>query len=119
MLKKTQTIELFRTINKTKVSFISVVLFIMLGMAIFLGIDWGNKGFEMTIEDTLNKGRMHDAEISYPYGFTEDFIEDLKKLDYVEAAEGLYRTEAFFKKDGLKYQVNIVRLNLFLIFRLL
>ena len=110
MLKKTQTIELFRTINKTKVSFISVVLFIMLGMAIFLGIDWGNKGFEMTIEDTLNKGLMHDAEISYPYGFTEDFIEDLKKLDYVEAAEGLYRTEAFFKKDGLKYQVNITML---------
>lgn len=110
MLKKTQIIELFKNIEKTKVPFISIVLFILLGMSLFLGIDWANTGFTETIERDLNLGKMQDVEIIYPYGFSEDLIEDIQALEDVETAEGIYNTEVFFRKNGLKYQANVVML---------
>ena len=110
MVKKTQIIELFRNIEKTMVSFISIVMFILLATCLFLGIEWANTGFKNTIESDLNIGKMQDIEIVYPYGLTDDLISDIKALDDVETAEGIYNTEAFFKRDGLKYQANVVML---------
>lgn len=110
MIKKTQIIELFRNIEKTMVSFFSIAMFVLLATCLFLGIEWANTGFKNTIESDLNIGKMQDIEIVYPYGFTDDLIRDIKALDDVETAEGFYNTEAFFKKDGLKYQANVVML---------
>ena len=110
MIKKTQIIELFRNIEKTMVSFISIAMFILLATCLFLGIEWANMGFKNTIENDLNIGKMQDIEIVYPYGLTDDLISDIRALNDVETAEGLYNTEAFFKKDGLKYQANVVML---------
>ena len=110
MIKKTQIIELFRNIEKTMVSFISIAMFILLATCMFLGIEWANTGFRNTIENDLNKGKMQDIEIVYPYGLTDDLIGDIRAYDDVETAEGFYNTEAFFKMDGLKYQANVVML---------
>lgn len=111
MIKKTQIIELFRNIEKTMVSFISIAMFILLATCLFLGIEWANTGFKNTIESDLNTGKMQDIEIVYPYGLTDDLINDIKALDDVETAEGIYNTEAFFKNDGLKYQANVVMIS--------
>lgn len=106
-MKKTQVKELFANINKTLVSFVSIALFIMLGTAIFLGIGWSTTGFENTIDNTLNIGNMQDAEVFYGYGLSDDLLDDIKKLDDVETAEGLYSISGFFKLDGMKYQANV------------
>ena len=110
MIKKTQIIELFRIIQKTKVSFFSVVLFVMLGLSVFLGINWVITGYTDTVEYTLDTGLMEDLQIIYPYGLSDDLVEDIKGLDDVETAEGVYNAEAYFMLDGNRYQANLVML---------
>ena len=110
MLKKTQIKELIQNIKKTKVSFISIVLFVMLGATAFLGVSWSTTGFLDTMERTMNTGCMYDTMISYPYGLTDDFIEDVRKLDDVDDVEGFYAADTFFRIKGKNVQTHVVML---------
>ncbi len=107
-MKKTQIIELFKNIKKSIVSFISISFFVMLGTAIFLGIGWSEDSFKETVNKTANDWNLHDVQISFPYGFDEEFINSLNKSENVDVAEGFYSTEAFFKRGANKYQAKIM-----------
>ena len=39
-MKKTQIIEVIKNIKKSSISFISIAVFVMLGIAIYTGVDW-------------------------------------------------------------------------------
>lgn len=109
-MKKTQIIELLNNIKKSIVSFISISFFVVLGTAIFLGIGWSEEAFKETVNKTANDWGLHDAQIIFPYGFQEDFISYLNNNENIDAAEGVYTTEAFFNKDTNKYQAKIISL---------
>ena len=82
----------------------------MLGLSVFLGINWAITGYTDTVEYTLDTGLMEDLQIIYPYGLSDDLVEDIKGLDDVETAEGVYNAEAYFMLDGNRYQANLVML---------
>lgn len=109
-MKKTQIIELLRNIQKSIVSFISISFFVMLGTAIFLGIGWSEEAFKETVNKTANDWGLHDAQITFPYGFEDEFISSLNNSENIDVAEGFYTTEAFFKKGTNKYQAKIISL---------
>lgn len=109
-MKKTQIIELLKNIQKSIVSFISISFFVMLGTAIFLGIGWSEEAFKETVNKTANDWGLHDAQITFPYGFEDEFISNLNNSENIDVAEGFYTTEAFFKKGTNKYQAKIISL---------
>ena len=106
-MKKTQAIELFNTIKKTLVSFVSIAFFVLLASAIYLGITWASTAFDLTTDKTISDWKMHDIEVSFPYGFTKEEIQKINNLDYVNSAEGTFSCEATFSLNGHNYQAKI------------
>ena len=93
-MKRTQITELFANIRATAVSFFSIVMFVALGIAIFLGLRWGSASLTTRIDDVLNAQRTPDIEITYPFGLTEDDIEAVRAIDGIDIVEGTYVTFA-------------------------
>ena len=109
-MKKTQFIELFKTISRTKVTFLSIILFVTMSMALFLGIGWSGESLVQSTETYFSKSLMHDAQIQTVYGYEKDKIDDLMSIDGVDEVEGFYQTYSFFKRDDTNYQTRIISL---------
>lgn len=110
-MKKTGWKDLISNIGRTRVSFLSVMIFVMLATAIFLGIDWSAKGFKDTVGATMEAGQMHDAEITHPYGLTDAFLDEIRAEDGVSTVAGRYFTERILKQDRMSFRVRIESLN--------
>ncbi|MGN1481692.1 FtsX-like permease family protein [Porcipelethomonas sp.] len=89
-MKKTQWINLYRDIRKTLVSFISIALFVALGIAIFLGIRWNEPAISARTNQYLTEHNYHDFLLSFPYGFTPEDIDAISELDDISMVEGSY-----------------------------
>ena len=88
-MKKTRWIVLLRDIRKTWVSFLSIIVFVSLGVAIFLGIKWNEPALSQAMDRYLDEHRYHDLQMVFPYGFTEDDAAAVAALDGVSAVEGV------------------------------
>lgn len=109
-MKKTQWIELFRTIRKTKVTFIAIILFVTMGMAFFFGIAWSGDSIEASANDFFVKGSLADLDLQSVYGFDEPFVAEVGSLDGVKNAEGYYQAYEFLSHGGKTYEVRITSL---------
>lgn len=89
-MKRTQWTALFADIRKTIVSFISISLFVALGIGVFLGIKWNEPAIAETSKQYYNDHSYHDLFITFPYGVTEDDLAAVKAIDGVADAEGSY-----------------------------
>ena len=87
-MKRTQWTALFADIRKTIVSFISIALFVALGIGVFLGIKWNEPAIAETSKQYYNDHSYHDLFITFPYGVTEDDLAAVKAIDGVADAEG-------------------------------
>ena len=94
-MKKTQWIELFHIISKTKVTFIAIILFVTMGMALFFGITWSGKSIEASANDFFVKGSLADLDLQYVYGFDPSFAEDVGGVEGISNAEGYYEAYEF------------------------
>lgn len=102
-MKKTQWLFLLRDIQKTWVSFLSIVLFVAMGMAIFLGIRWNCPAMQATVNDYLEAHSAHDLVVSFPYGLNDADIDALKSISDVDALEPSYAGFGMLTLDGKKY----------------
>lgn len=89
-MKKTQFIELFSNIKATLVSFLSIVLFVALGVGLYSGLCWSAKALQGQTNNALKDANMHDVEVNFPYGITPDDIDAVSSLDGVSGVEAGY-----------------------------
>ena len=80
-MKHTQLTELLQNIKATFVSFFSIVMFVALGVGIFTGISWTAPALENSVDELYQTNNLHNVQIQYPYGVTD---EDIKKISAVE-----------------------------------
>lgn len=106
-MKKTRWIVLLRDIRKTWVSFLSIIVFVSLGVAIFLGIKWNEPALSQAIDRYLDEHRYHDLQMVFPYGFTEDDAAAVAALDGVSAVEGAYNAYGTAQVGGDRCILNI------------
>lgn len=99
-MKKTQFIELLHNIGKTWVSFFSIVMFVALGVGLFLGIHWAARAVEVSADEVYAAQSFHDFDISYPYGITDGNLDDLASVDGVSQVEGGYTSFATYNLAG-------------------
>jgi len=109
-VKKTQIIDLIKNIKGSFVSFFSIMLFVTLGVGVFLGMSWGGRGLALTISKTQEDNNFRDLEIISPYGFTKDDVERLRKVEGVATIEGTYNSYAYFYHGDEKLQAKICTL---------
>lgn len=89
-MKKTQFTELFANIRATLVSFLSVVLFVALGVGLYSGLCWSAKALQNGSDKAFTEGNLHGVEVTFPYGITQDDIDAVGNLDGVTDTEPAY-----------------------------
>lgn len=89
-MKKTQFIELFSNIRATLVSFLSIVLFVAMGVGLYSGLCWSAKALQSHLDGVFSQANLHDVEVSFPYGITQDDIDAVSALDGVTNVEPAY-----------------------------
>lgn len=110
-MTRTSFIELFHNIRKTKVAFISILVFVALGVGIFLGVSWVGSALLNSCELFSNSNNMHDIEIQFPLGLEEEDIDMLRSLDGVEDAEGIRFTYDYLTLGNSIYQAKIMQVS--------
>ena len=100
-MKKTQFIELLKNIQGSLVSFISMTMFIALGLGIFAGITFSVKDLKNSAIKVQNENSFHDVELYFPYGIDDKDIEILDKLKGVDLIEGIFSTSVLGEYNSL------------------
>ena len=59
--------ELFATIRANAVAFASISMFVCLGVALFLGIQWWGRVLGMGVHNIAREGNLHDSEVKLTY----------------------------------------------------
>lgn len=80
-MKKTEFIEFTKIIKKTLVSFISIIVFVLLGVGLFTGFSWGSLSLKDSAQASMVSYHLHDVEVISQYGFSDKDIERFKALD--------------------------------------
>ena len=106
-MKKTQWIVLLRDIRKTWVSFLSIIVFVSLGVAIFLGIKWNEPALGRAMDSYLEERQYPDLQLVFPYGFPAADVSAVAALDGVAAVEGAYNAYGTTQMGGDRYILNI------------
>ena len=104
-VKKTQLIELLANIRATAVSFFSILMFVALGVGIFLGILWVGTALFNATDKEFDEGKLHHFQVLYPYGLTKSDIAELAQVDGVEDVEGGYISQEGIKAGSSAYRV--------------
>ena len=99
-MKKTRLIELLAHIRATLVSFLSIVMFVALGVGVFLGIRGSAVSLEQSAEQLFADSSFHDFEILYPYGLSDDDLAAIAAVDGVDSVVGIYRAYAVHSIEG-------------------
>ena len=86
-MKPAQITELFANIKKTFVSFFSILMFVALGVSIFLGISWSGPALRNAADNEFDEGTFHDFQVQYLYGLADSELEQLAALDGVTDVE--------------------------------
>ena len=106
-MKPTQIAELFANTKKTFVSFFSILMFVALGVGIFLGITWTAPALHNAADKVLDEGTFHDIQIQYLYGLTEDDIDKLSQVEGVSKVEVARQSFESLIIDSVAYTVKV------------
>lgn len=93
-MKHIRLTEILVEIKTNIVAFFSITMFVCLGVGLFLGIQWGGTAIRNTTEEAFERGHMHDIEVVYPYGLTDDHVKQLEAVEGVTAVECSYMVPA-------------------------
>ena len=110
-MKKTQLIELIKNIKSTFVSFFSILMFVALGVAVFVGMSWTSTGLKQAIHQEAEIGNFYDIKILFPYGFSTEDLEKLSQVSGVDKVEGSVFVYEQLKQGEDEYQIKVMQLN--------
>ena len=106
-MKPTQITELFANIRKTFVSFFSILMFVALGVGIFLGISWTAPALQSAADKVFDEESFHHFQILFPYGLTDDDLAKLAGVDGVTQIEPVRQSTQMAVIDGVQRTVKM------------
>ena len=106
-MKPTQVTELLANIKATVVSFFSIMMFVALGVGVFAGIYWVSPALRLAADEAYDEGALHDAQVQFPYGLTEDDLAQLRAVEGVADVEEGRLTFVVLKRDDAVSTVKV------------
>lgn len=107
-MKKTRLLALLRNIWATRVSYFSILVFVALGIGIFLGIKWNQPAFQNSAHTYYETYKLHDYNIKFPFGITEEDLAAIRAMEEISLAEGGYTAAGVTERGGEHYVLNIL-----------
>lgn len=109
-MKRTQLKDALRNIWKQKVSFLSIVVIAMLGVTMFLGIDFTASAIWKNASAFYNEKNYRDIELTSTLLLSEDDISAIRGTEGVKDVEGVYFTSAKASANGMRTNAEVVSL---------
>ena len=94
--------ENLRKIRKTKSRFISLMLIVMLGVLFFSGMNSVSPDMENTLNQYLKNNNVSDIQIISALGFSQDDVEELRKLNNVVEVNPGFLYDVILDHEGKK-----------------
>ena len=88
MAKSVYAKNIKRTIFGSLGRYIAILAIIAIGVGFFVGVKNTKASMILTCDEYVNEFDLYDFKLISTYGFTEDDVEALSKVDEVSAAEG-------------------------------
>ncbi len=102
-MKKTQLKDALQNIKKERIPYMSVLIIAMLAVLAYLGINSGAKALLDNANRYYTATRFRDIELTSTLLLSEDDLTQLRQMDGIADAEGVYSTSAKTPKgDGHK-----------------
>ncbi|MDP4176970.1 MAG: ABC transporter permease [Bacillota bacterium] len=99
-MKKIYVIDTWRHMKRNIITVFAIILIVSLGISTYLGMSFAKISMNRTGNYYYSKQKLHNFEISYNYGITEDDLGKISKIEGIDAVEGLYKTTGFLKIGG-------------------
>ena len=106
-MKPTQITELLANIKNTFVSFFSILMFVALGVGIFLGITWAGPALQNAADVAYDEGAFHDFQIQFTYGLTDDDLAKLAEVEGVSQVEAARQSFQTFLVDDKGFTAKV------------
>ncbi len=112
MTKKWLYRSAFRSIQKQKITYFSIVLILIIGIGVFEGAVFGAKRHEDSYSNYCDEVNYRDIEVISPILISEEDISQITSLEGVQEAEGGYRVSAIAHSDNKEQRVRVISNNL-------
>lgn len=110
-MKKTQFIEMKRSVQKTLLTFFSIAIIVSLGVAVYLGVHFSAQGLEDTNSKQYHKELFQDFQVTSIYGFTQEDVDEVKGLAQVETAAGVRSINVLITSDEIKGDGKVIAIS--------
>ena len=107
-MKRTQRKDAWRNIWEQKVSFLSIVVIALLGVTMFLGMNYGAAAIDRNGTDYYNGVNFRDVEIVSTRLLSPEDMEILRSLEGVTDVEGLLMSQAKVTSGDLRMDVTVI-----------
>ena len=107
-MKRTQRKDAWRNIWKQKVSFLSIVVIALLGVTMFLGMNYGAAAIDRNGTDFYNGVNFRDVEIVSTRLLSPEDMEILRSLEGVIDVEGLLMSQAKVTSGDVRMDVTVI-----------
>ncbi len=107
MMKKNQRRELLVNIRHTIYSFLSITIFIALGLALFFTLNWSAGSIRSQQENSYENTRGSDLTAVFPLGIRDETLNDLKASISRGELETMLVFHANYKQNGSEKQARI------------
>ena len=106
-MKKALLKDCFKEIIKGFKRFLSILLIVLLGVGFFAGIKATSPDMKLTLDSYFDDKNVFDVQIISTLGLTSSDIDELKKLELIENAEGTYQTDSIVTVGDEQFVVKI------------
>ena len=100
MAKSVYAKNIKRTIFGSLGRYVAILAIIAIGVGFFVGVKNTKASMIQTCDKYVNEFDLYDFKLISTYGFTEDDVEALSRVDEVSAAEGAVYAD-FFLRTGI------------------
>ena len=102
MKKNMMRRNLLRSIKYSITRYLAIVAIIALGAGIFVGLRTTKSDMVATGQRYMDEQNMFDLRLLSTYGWSIGDVEKIARLDGVEAAEGVFSTDAIVRYEGVE-----------------
>ena len=96
----TKVKEIFRNIGRTKSNFISIILFVTFGIALFQGLDYTSNAILESMNNAFDNQVSYDIQIPYALGCSKEEINKFKENEHISRAEGYHSCYEYTEIDN-------------------
>ncbi len=109
-MKKTQIKDTVRNIRKQIVSFFSIIAIALLGVSIFLGLDYSSVFIRQNASAYFNAQNIRDVELLSTLLLSREDLDDIRSAEGVADAEGVRQVRGMASSGGDRVEVDVISL---------